>query len=137
ELDRILDRDDVRRRVSVAVIDHRGERRRLARAARADHENQPAPKHDEILERVRDAEILEARQVRRDEPQDHRDVAALMEDVYSKAAEPRLRYREVDLEIARERLELRLVHQLERRLTHHLRRQLHLIDGQDLAVDLD
>ena len=37
ELDRVLDRDDVDAELLVAVIDHRRERRRLARAGRADH----------------------------------------------------------------------------------------------------
>ena len=60
-----------------------------------------------------------------------------MEHIDAEPAEPGLGNRKVDLEIARELLELLLVHQLERGLTHHLRRQLHLIDGHDLAVDLD
>jgi hypothetical protein len=60
-----------------------------------------------------------------------------MEYVDAEPAEPGLRDREVDLEIFRELLELLLVHELERSLANHLRRQLDLIDGHDLAVDLD
>ena len=42
DLDRVLDRDDVDRLGLVDVVDHRGERRGLARAGRSGHEDQPA-----------------------------------------------------------------------------------------------
>jgi hypothetical protein len=37
----------------VAVIEHRGDRRRLAGARRADHEDQAAPLHDQVLQDFR------------------------------------------------------------------------------------
>ncbi len=137
ELDGILDGEDVRAGVLVTVIDHRSERRRLARAARADHQYEPAPQHDEVLEIGGHAELLEGRQLRGDEAQDHRDVAALLEDICAEPAEAGLGEGEIDLEVAREPLQLLLVHELQSGLTHHLRRQLELIDGHDLAFDLD
>ena len=105
--------------------------------AGADHQDQAAAEHHQILQNRRHAELVERRQLGRDEAQDHRDVAALMKDIDAKTAETGLGDREIDLELTREGLELMLVHQLERRLPHHLRRQLHLVDRNDLAVDLD
>ncbi len=60
-----------------------------------------------------------------------------MKYVYAEATEPGLRDRKVDLQLAREFLELLFVHQLDRRLLDHLRRHLELVDRHDLAVDLD
>ena len=60
-----------------------------------------------------------------------------MKDIDAKPPEARLGDREVDLELAVEFLELFTAHQLHRRLAHHLRGQFKLVDGQDLAVDLD
>ena len=42
ELDRVLDRDDVLGHRRVDVVDHRRERRRLARAGRAGQQDDPA-----------------------------------------------------------------------------------------------
>ena len=52
ELDRILDREDVVGAVAVDLVDHRGERRRLARAGRAGHEDEAARLHRELGERA-------------------------------------------------------------------------------------
>jgi hypothetical protein len=57
ELDRVLDREDVVRRAQVAMIDHRRERRGLARTRRPDHQHQPALHHHQVGERIRQAEI--------------------------------------------------------------------------------
>jgi hypothetical protein len=50
ELDRIFDGDDVARRRAIAMADHRCERRRLAGARCADHEDDPALVHDQAAE---------------------------------------------------------------------------------------
>ena len=59
ELDRVLDRDDVERLRPVEVTDHRGERRALAVAGRADDEHEAAILLGEHRARRRAAEILE------------------------------------------------------------------------------
>ncbi len=137
ELDRILDGNDVRRSFLVPMVDHGGEGRGFAAAGRADHQDQAAAQHDQILELVRHAEIFEGRQLGRDIAQDHGDVAALMEDVDAEPSEPGFGDGEIDLEFTRELLQLRLVHEFECRLLDHFRRHLQLVDGHDLAVDLD
>ena len=53
ELDRIFDRDDVGAAVLVDVLDHRRERRRLARAGHAGDEHQAARLHRDLLEHRR------------------------------------------------------------------------------------
>ena len=52
ELDRVFDRDDVVIDVLVDIVDHRGQRRALARAGRAGDQEQPARPHDQTLEHI-------------------------------------------------------------------------------------
>ena len=50
ELDRVLDRDDVRPAILVDVLDHRRQRRGLAGAGDAGDEDEPARLHRDLLE---------------------------------------------------------------------------------------
>ena len=61
DLDRILDRQDVVASRAVDVVDHRRERRRLARAGRARDEDETARLVREALDSGRQAELLERR----------------------------------------------------------------------------
>jgi hypothetical protein len=81
ELDRILDGQDMVRGGLVAVVDHGGERGRLSRAGRPHHEDQAALQHDQLLEDLGHAQILELRHLGRDVAQHHRGIPALIEDV--------------------------------------------------------
>ena len=58
-LDRVLDRDDVHFAVVVDVVDHAGERGRLAGPGRAGDQHQPARLERERREHRRQAEVLE------------------------------------------------------------------------------
>src|SRR5476651_205576 len=60
-LDRVFHRDDVAGRIGVAVVDHRRQRRRLARAGAADHQHQAALGHDDVLEHFGQVELMEIR----------------------------------------------------------------------------
>ena len=64
DLDRVLDRDDVTRLVLVDVVDHRGERRRLARAGRTGDEHEPALLLGEPAADRRQAQLLHRRDAR-------------------------------------------------------------------------
>ena len=119
------------------MVDHRRQRRRLAVAGRAHHQDQAAPQHHEVFQLLGHAEFVERGHLRRDVTQHHRDIAALVEHVHPEPAEARLRDREVDLELTSERVEQVFVHQLDRRLFDHLGRHLELVHRHDLAVDLD
>ncbi len=70
-LDRVLDGEDVPGGDRIAVVEHRGERRRLARAGGAHHEDQAALLHHERGEHGRQAQVDDLRDVGGDEA-DHR-----------------------------------------------------------------
>jgi len=119
------------------MIDHRRESRRLSRTVGTDHQNHAPAQHDEFLDLLRHPQIVELGELRCDKAQNHGDIAALMEHVDAKPAEADLRDGKVDLQFPSKLFELALVHEFECSLPNHFRRQLHLIDRQDLAVDLD
>ena len=84
-LDRVLDRDDVLLARLVDVVDHRRERRRLARAGRAGDEHEAAVLLGEPADAGRHVERLEARDLARDDAADDRDRSALAERVDAEA----------------------------------------------------
>ena len=101
ELDRVLDRDDVLGVGLVDVVDHRGERRRLARAGRAGDQDDPALLLGQLADRpaaapssstVGSSAGSRGRRARR---------AALAEGVDAEAREPLDRVGEVDLVLRR------------------------------------
>jgi hypothetical protein len=106
ELDRVLDRDDVAVHLAVRRVDHRGQRRRLARAGRARDQHETARQAGERLDRLGHAEVLERRDRDRDHADGERDGAALLEDVAAEAAEARQAEGEVDLAVDVELLAL-------------------------------
>jgi hypothetical protein len=59
-LDRVLDRDHVLVALAVDLVEHRGERRRLARAGRARDEHQAARLVADLRDHRRQAQLLEA-----------------------------------------------------------------------------
>ena len=75
DLDRILDRQDVVAPRAVDVVDHRGERCRLARAGRARDEHETARLVREALDARRQAELVERRDDRRDDAEGEADLS--------------------------------------------------------------
>ena len=67
ELDRILDRDDVVAAVLVHVVDHRAERRGLARARWPGHEDQPLVQPAQGQNVRRQSEVLRGQDFRRND----------------------------------------------------------------------
>jgi hypothetical protein len=121
----------------VAEVDHRGERRRLARARGADHEDEAALFHDEAREHRRQAQVRHLRDVGGDVA-DHQPARALLpEAVDAEIAEPRHGLREVELLVLGQDLLLsgvqHLVDDLLRLIPIHQRG----VDGHDRALDLD
>src|SRR5206468_6426415 len=79
--------DDVTLDALVDAVDHRRERRRLARARGSGEQNQSGRAIREIGNHLRELEIVEALDVERNLPDDHRDAAALLEAVAAEARE--------------------------------------------------
>ena len=97
ELDRVLDRHDVVLPRAVDQVDHRRERGRLSRPGRAGDEDETARLVGELLERRRDAELLERLQLRRDHSEGSAETFPLEIDVDTKAGQSRNRVRHVQL----------------------------------------
>ena len=79
--------EDVAGPVGVAVVDHRGQRRRLAGAGRAGDQHEPALLHDEIEQHRRQPQLVERRDVAAHVADHQRDGAALAEDVDPEVAD--------------------------------------------------
>ena len=109
EFDRILDRHHVHRTGPIDVIDHRGQRRRLAAAGGAGHQHQTPFFIGDLLEDRRQAELFEGPNLRRDDADDHAHRAALLEDVAAEASQAGHAVGEVDFLILFELLPQRAV----------------------------
>src|SRR5437870_13246346 len=97
ELDRVLDREDVLGAVPVDLIDDRCERRRLTGARRARDENEPARLLCELVQRGRDAELLECLDLGRNQAESRADRFPLEIDVDAEAGETGDRVGEIEL----------------------------------------
>jgi hypothetical protein len=110
DLDRVLDRDDVLLPRPVHVVDHRRERRRLPRAGRAGHEDEPAVLLGELPHAVRQAQLVEVRHRAGDDAKGERDRAALAEGVHAEARQLVGGVRDVEVARLVELLQLRRRH---------------------------
>src|SRR5687768_17397285 len=95
-LDRILDGEDVLLPLVVDLVDHRGERRRLAAAGRAGDEHEPTRTFGEFRENRRQVELLEAANLLGNQAVDRGDGPALVEDVAAEAADAADAEREIE-----------------------------------------
>ncbi len=98
-LDRVLDRDDVLGALTVHLVQHGGERRRLAGAGGAGDEHQSARFLADLLDDRRQTELAEAADLVRNLPESGGDRAALVEDVGAEAGQPLDAEGEVELEV--------------------------------------
>ena len=135
-LDGILDGDDVLFAIVVDLVEHRRQRRGLARSGGTGHQHQAARLLTAARPR-RQAELAKAADLVRDQPERRRQRAALVEHVAAEAREALDAEREVDLEVL---LELVLLVVGEDRIDHLLglgRRELLLVERTQHAVDPD
>ena len=108
ELDRVLDRDDVVAARAIDVIDHRAQRRRLARPGRPGDEHQPLVQVAQVEHRRREAELLGRQDLRRDDAEDGAGSLAIEEQVGAEAGESLDLVGEVGVVAARELVLVRL-----------------------------
>ena len=137
ELDRVFDGEDVARLVGVAVVDHRGERRRLARAGRAHHQDQPALFHHHFLQHGRQSEGVERRDFAGDVAHHDRGRRALHERADAEAAQAGDRVGRVELEVLLELAHLPFGEDLAHQRADGVRLHDLLVDRHRDAVDLD
>jgi hypothetical protein len=96
----------VARHLLVALLEHRGERRRLAGAGGADHQDQAALLEHELRHDGRDVQALERGNLERDAAEDGGDRAALLEAGEAEAADAGQADADVELARVLELLEL-------------------------------
>jgi hypothetical protein len=135
ELDRILDRDDVRALCRVDVVDHRGERRRLARPGGPRHDDEAARQVAEAEDRGRKPELLGRPDLGGDHPEDGGDPVALLEDVAAEPGDAGDLVPEVDLLVLLEKGDLGRSHELVEELAVELGSELGVLDLLELVVD--
>jgi hypothetical protein len=133
----LLDREDVLVPRVVDQVEHRGERRGLARAGRPGHEHEPARLLGEVLEHRRQAERAELRHLVRDQAEGRRHRRALHIRVHAEAGLPRDRVGEVDLPVRLQPLTLLVREDRVDDLTRELRRQMRVIQRVQPAVVAD
>ncbi len=137
ELDRVLDGQDVAGHRLVALLEHRRQRRALAGAGGADHQDQAALLHHQRVQDRRHVEALERRNVERDAAEHGGDRAALLEAREAEAADAGEADADVELAGVLELLELARRQQLGEQLARLRVRQRLVGELQQLAVDLD
>jgi hypothetical protein len=137
ELDRVLDGEDVLVAGVVDQVEHRRERRRLARAGWPRHQHESTRLLGELLERVREPQRGELRHLVRDQAEGSRQRRALHVRVHAEAGLPRNRVGEVDLPIVLQPLALVVREDRVDDLTSELRRQMWVIQRMQPAVVAD
>ncbi len=86
ELDWIFEADDVQLPGLVQVVDHRGERGRLARAGGAGDQDHALVKVAELGHGLRERQLFQGRDFRRNGPESRADARLLAVDVHPKTA---------------------------------------------------
>ena len=109
ELDRVLDRQDVVLVLAVDHVEHRRQRRRLARAGRPGDEDEAARFGDQLAQHLGHAEGVEARNLLRDQAEGGADRPALEEAVDAEAGDVGDRVGEVQLFVGLEAFALVVV----------------------------
>ena len=87
ELDRVLDRDDVAFRIAIAVVDHRSKGSGFTRTGCTHEDDEPALCHGELLEDLRQIQIVARRDVGLDAPQNHAAHVPLLKRGHAKATD--------------------------------------------------
>ena len=136
-LDGVLDGDDVDRALRVDVLDHAGQRRRLAAAGRPGDEDEAPRQVAELLDALGDAQLGEAPHRRQEAPEGAGHGALLHEDIGPEAAELLDAEGEVELELLLEEPLLLVGHDAVDDLFRLRRRQRRVVQVLEDAVDAD
>src|SRR6185436_9837588 len=137
ELDRVLDRDDVGAAILIDVLDHRRQRRRLARAGNSRDEDETTRLHRDLLEHRGQAQLDDRLRLIRDGPHRVAEGAALLIQVDAEPSDARYTDREVAFLLFGEHVDLARRHQLLGEGFEILGTERRMIEGLQLAVDAD
>ena len=121
EFDGVFDGDDVIGARGVDAVDHGRQRGGFARAGRSGHQHQAALLLADLVDDARQVQFLRGANFRRDDAQNHADVAALLEDVDAEAAQARHAIGHIQLGGFLEFLLLAVGHHAERHREHLFR----------------
>jgi len=136
ELDGVLDGDDVVGLVLVDVVDHRGQRRRLAATGGPGDQNQAAGDQGDLLEHLGQIQLVECLDVGGDDAEDQRDRAPLLEDVHAEPAQGLDAVGQIELGVFLEIQLLAVVHDAEGHEERVFLRQLLEVDERhQFAID--
>ena len=137
ELDRLFNRHDMPGEVRVDVVHQRGQRRALAAAGRARHEDQAAPQMSEFLDHRRQTEFVEGGNARRNQPEHRTESVHLLEIIATKAVVRVHLVGEVEIPFFMETLPIFRRADFAQHVVHFIRGQQFLADGNDVAMATD
>ena len=137
EFNRVLDRDDVHAALAVDDVDHRGEGGGLAGTRRTGHEDEPARLEEELLHRLREADLLKGEQGGGNHAEHAAPALALLEHGHAETRAVLVRKREVGAAVLLDLGDLLGRHHLVAELIGVLLRERLVGDGHELAVDAE
>jgi hypothetical protein len=121
--------------LGVDLVDHGRERGRLARTRRSGHQHQSARLIAKFADHRRQSQLVERLDFERDDAEDGRRRAALVETVRAEAGQALQAERKVEFEILFETMLLRIGHYAVGELLGFRRRQLRQIERNQVSVD--
>ncbi|AJZ05202.1 hypothetical protein J162_03088 [Xanthomonas citri pv. citri] len=137
EFDRVLDGEDVPVLILVDVVDHAGQRGRLARAGRAGHQDQALRLIDQLTEDRRAAKVFQRQHFGRNGTEHRTGAAVLVERIDAKTRQRRNFERKVDFEEFLVIAPLLVRHDVVHQRVHLFVVQRRNIDAADIAIDTD
>ena len=135
EFDGIFDGEDVVVAIVVDEIDHRGQRRTLARASGTRDEDQAARDHTDVPEGLAHVQVFHSQDFGRNGSKYRARTAVLIEGVDPEARDARHLEREVGLEEFLEVLALLVVHDLVDQRVYFRVLERRQVDASDVSVD--
>jgi hypothetical protein len=135
EFDRVLDRKDMAFELAIDCVDHGGQCRRLTRAGFAGHENQPASRRGELVQRSRHLQLFERQAFRWNASKHCTDAVQVSEHVDTETSDVGNEVRKVRRVVLVELLERLLRHDAEQLRAQLLGVETLIVERDEIAVD--
>ncbi len=137
EFDRVLNGEDVVVTLGVDLVDHGGQRGGLARSGGTRDQHQAARLVAHLADHRRQSQLVERLDLERNQTEDGRSGAALIEDVGAEAGQTFQAEGEVEFEVFLEAVLLRVGHHAVGQLLGFRRRHLRQVQRHQVSVDAD